>query len=222
MGTWSVPPITLGLFGFLTSLSRSRSLCPASCSLLGCAGSVWLFSCLGDCFKLLGKYIKGGHQHHQLLNKICRGVSVMDGKGEKTEPTSYHLWLCWRRASSQHCPLSHILRAFVPGSQTLAEKRWAMELQSFCEVPVFHSHPLELLHFVQAIKYSLGQGEKSKRLSLLPSCSGVHLGWERCRVKSFSKDDLIIHTKWNSFSKKDVHASKTDSPLLRCTKPLPF
>lgn len=37
-----------------------------------------------------------------------------------------------------------------------------------------------------------------------------------------SKDDLIIHTKWSSSSKEDVHASKTDGPLLCCTKPLPF
>lgn len=60
----------------------------------------------------------------------------------------------------------------------------AIELQRLCKVPGFHSLPLELLHFVQAIKYSLGQWEKSKRLILLPSCSGAHLGYERCRVKS--------------------------------------
>lgn len=52
-------------------------------------------------------------------------------------------------------------------------------------MPGFHSLPLELLHFVWAIKYSLSQREKSKRLILLPSCSGAHLGCERCRVKSF-------------------------------------
>lgn len=70
-----------------------------------------------------------------------------------------------------------------------------MELHGFCEVPGFRSLPLELLHFVQAIKYSLGQGEKSKRLSLLPSCSGAHLGCERCRVKSLLQ-------RWFNYSYK--------------------
>lgn len=35
-------------------------------SLLGPAGSVQLFPFPGDTLKSLGKYIKGGYQHHQL------------------------------------------------------------------------------------------------------------------------------------------------------------
>lgn len=50
-------------------------------------------------------------------------------------------------------------------------------------MPGFHSLSLELLCFVWTIKYSLGKREESRRLTLLPSCSGAHLGGERSRVK---------------------------------------
>lgn len=163
-------------------------------SLLGHASSVQLLSCPGDYLKSLGKYIKVAMSI--ISCKINYGGGYVRWMGKvRRQNLPPIISDCSKGASSQYCPLSSILRAFVQGGQALVEKRWAMEVESFCEVPGFQSLPLELLHFVQAIKYSLGQGEKSKRLSLLPSCSGAHLGCERCRVKSLLQ-------RWFNYSYK--------------------
>lgn len=155
--------------------------------------------------------------------KFVGGYPLEMGKVRRQELPSTVSGLCRVGTPSQHKPFSHIPRAFVHGDSNAGGRiDGPLRYRAFARCLAFNPSRWSCFTLYRWLNIHWARERKARDWFYCPVVRVLTWDARDAGSSPCSDGDLIIYTKWNSFSKKDVCAGKPDGPLLHGTKPLPF